>query len=101
MYSYVHNNYMKRDGSINWDSFCKETISSVYKKAYNDRRRIDLEIRFGYLTPNWMEIPECMRRNSYQEALTLEFNTGLVKRILKHNEMGYNEYLKAKGQYAA
>ena len=56
-YSYIHINYRSKDGSIDWPAVCSGTVEAVFRRAYNERRRNDLEERFGYFNPNMMEVP--------------------------------------------
>ena len=101
VYSYLHNNFRGKDGSIEWCAVCPDMIETVYRRGYNEYRRGDLDGRFSYLCPNLMELPRCMRNNSLHDALTLEYNPVLVAKIKADNEKGYQNYLTAKANYLA
>ena len=86
VYSYINN--------VNEDVDCDE-ITGVFKRAYNDCRRCDVENRFGYYNPNWLDVPTCMRERSQQEAITMGNNTVMINKLKDNNEEGYRHYKEA------
>ena len=83
----------------NWNGFCPEIMERVFKGAYNDTRRSDLQVRFGYYDPTNREIPQCMRESSLNEALNLAYDPSLVRFLEDHNGLGYSKYQRAKSMY--
>ena len=101
VYGFLHNKMKNCHWAHPWNDHSPLTASDVFKLAYNDIRRIDLELRYGYFNPNWMEVPDCMMKNSYQDAMSLPNNPKLVKMLKSSNENGYQTYYRAKGEYVA
>ena len=58
-YSYLHNS-----AHTVFSGFCPERMENIFVGAYNNVRRVDLEGRFNYYCPDWLEIPRCMRKGS-------------------------------------
>ena len=101
VYSYLHNNFCAKDGSIEWCAVCPDMINTVYRRGYNELRRGDLEGRFSCLNPNLMDLPRCMRNNTLSDVLTCEYNPVLVAQIKADNKKVYQNYLTAKANYLA
>ena len=90
-YSYLHNS-----AHGVFSGFCPERMENIFVGAYNDVRRVDLEGRFNYYCPDWLEIPRCMRKGSLCVAIDMGFKPQLTNNIKDHNETGYARYMEAK-----
>ena len=75
-----------------------DTVSGVFIQAYNEKRRSDIKERFRYYIPNKMDLPGCVRKLSYQDALNLGNKTVLMNIIKTCNENGYKNFSLAKQQ---
>ena len=101
VYSFLHNSTKSQCFSEDWTGCCKDSIVGVYKRAYNERRKADLQFRFGFENPNWMSVPECMKRKSLKQAITIMYDPILVLELKKENEEGYQKFCLAKSHYEA
>ena len=78
------------------DELDDEHIKSLYQRAYNDVRRADIEIRFGYFIGNWLDVPQCMVQGSMQWSLHIGESENYQKKIKKHIMKGKKKYCDAK-----
>ena len=101
VYAYLHNTTKVETFGEDWTAYSSESVIAVFKKAYNEKRKCDLEDRFGYYNPNWVELPTCLSRFSLQEATDIKYNPMLIKELKIKNEEGYQKFCNAKGQYNA
>ena len=76
--------------------FSPARMESVYMTAYNEIRRSDMWMRFGYYTPGWLRIPKCMELNSMKSAVDLGYDPALCTNLEKENEDGRSFYFGAK-----
>ena len=76
--------------------FNADRMESSFFNAYNKKRCVDLEERFGFYNTNWFEIPDCMGNGSLQSAVNLGYNGNLCKDLEAHNGGGHEKYLEAK-----
>ena len=79
-----------------WNGVNPDSVSGVFIQAYNEKRRVDIEDHFGFYNPNWMELPRCIRKLSYQDALNLAGKTNLMDLVKACNENGFKNYCNAK-----
>ena len=93
-YDYLQNN---KQG---WYSgFDQDIMEGVFVKAYNEKRRVELEENHGYYCPKSFELPQCMRSDSMKHAVILGDNPLMCHDLEKHNEGGYKRWLEAKKNY--
>ena len=91
IYSYLQD---KSQGFLT--GFSPARMESVYMAAYNEVRRSDMWIRFGYCTPGWLRVPKCMELNSMKLAVDLGYDPKLCTSLQKENEFGRTNYFMAK-----
>ena len=85
-----------------WQSgFNVETMERVFYNAYNEVRRVNVQERFGYYCPGWIEIPECMRKKALATAVDLGYNPKLCDELRLHNENGKKKYEEAQDNHRA
>ena len=75
--------------------FNVERMETTFFNAYNEKRRVDLEERFGFYNTDWFEIPDCMRKGFLQSAINLGYNPKLCSDLENHNSGGQKKYLEA------
>ena len=86
--------------TIGWEAgFDTGTMEKVFKTAYNEKRRVELEERHGYYSHVWVEVPKCMKLKSLRHAVLLGDNPQLCDDLAKHNKAGHNKYLEAKRNF--
>ena len=90
-YSYLHNSMHGV-----FSGFCPDNMANVFVGAYNNVRLVDLEGRFNYYCPDWLEIPKCMRKGSLQVAIDMGFKPQLTNNIKDHNKTGYVRYMELR-----
>ena len=100
-----YRNYCLKTVSINYGGLqgdvSREDIENLFRRAYNDVRRADIEMRFDYYIRNWMPIPECMRRSSLVKAYEAVEDENLQQDIEKYDMEGKKNYCLAKDQRRA
>ena len=96
VYSYFHNYMSNCHWASHFSGSSSSTVSGIYRYAYNDRRCGDLDGRFGFFNSNWMSLPECMEKGSFQEAMNLMNDRKLQNELKASNENGYKNYCEAK-----
>ena len=100
-----YRNYCLKTVSINYGGLkgdvSREDIENLFRRAYNDVRRADIEMRFDYYIRNWMPIPECMRRSSLVKAYEAVEDDNLQQDIEKYDMEGKKNYCLAKDQRRA
>ena len=90
---------MNREG---WETgFNVETMERVFYNAYNEARRVTFEERFGYYSPAWVEVPDCMTKKALHIAVDLGFNVKLCNELKEHNENGKKKYEDAQNNHRA
>ena len=102
MYTYLKSTVRTSGWAKPWHgSFSPDTVSEVFIRAYEEKRCVDMEDRFRYYDANWTALPECMKRNSYQDALNLANKPTLMSMIKACNDRGFKNYCVAKQQRRA
>ena len=96
VYSYFHNDMTNCHWASHFSGSSPSTVSGIYRYAYNDRCRGELDRCFGYFNLNWISIPECMEKGSFQEAMNLMNNKALQNQLKASNENGYKNYCEAR-----
>ena len=96
VYAYFHNGMTNCHWAKHFSGSSPSTVSSIYRYAYNDRRRGDLDYRFGFFNSNWVSLPECMEKGSFQEAMNMMNDKKLQNELKASNENGYKNYCEAK-----
>ena len=92
-------NYLQNNHN-GWESgFDANTMEQIFEKAYNEKRRVELEENYGYYSPDNMHLPKCMINDSLRHAIELGDNPKLCDDLAKHNEGGYNMYLEAMSNH--
>ena len=100
VYTFLHNNTKSQCFGENWTGCSKETITGVFKRAYNDDRRSDLKKQFGFFNSTYMSLPECMKEGSLKKATGIMYDSALVKELKEKNEEGYQRFCVAKSHYS-
>ena len=76
--------------------FSPARMESVYMAAYNEVRRSDMWMRFGYYTPGWLKVPKCMELKSMKISADLGYDPNLCSNLEKENEDGRSCYFRAR-----
>ena len=76
--------------------FSPARLESVFMSAYNEIRRSDMWMRFGYYTPGWLRVPKCMELNSMKTASDLGYYPSLCGKLEKDREEGRKQYFQAQ-----
>ena len=93
-HSYLHSN------NEDWlAGFSPARMESVFGMAYNEIRRSDIFLKFGYYTPELFIVPKCMELGSMREAVELGFNPIVDKTLSQENREGESMYHEAKKDY--
>ena len=106
-HNYIYGNYCTKAclhylqySKQGWDTgFNQTSMENVFKKAYNEKRRVECEERHGYYNLGSEAIPDCMRHGSMTNAVTLFDNPRLCKELTDHNNKGKRKYLDAKKNF--
>ena len=101
VYAHLNNSTKNECFGEGFTGCSKETITDVFVGKYNTKRQGDLEYRFQFHNPNWMTLPECMKKNSLKKALSIMYNQSLVESLKAENEEGYQRFCIAKSHYSA
>ena len=64
--------------------------------AYNDIRKCDMYMRFGYYTPVTQKVPKCMELTTMQEAVNLGYNSQVWDKLDEENMEGKKAFLLAE-----
>ena len=79
--------------------FDPNTMEQTFIKAYNEKRRVELEENHGYFCPNHFVVPQCMRNDSMKHAINLGDNPRLCSDLEMHNVGGRQRWNEAKKNY--
>ena len=79
--------------------FDPNTMEQTFIKAYNEKRRVELEENHGYFCPNHFVVPQCMRNDLMKHAINLGDNPRLCSDLEMHNVGGRQRWNEAKKNY--
>ena len=90
------NDYLQSNNDGWLSGFSPPRMESDFASAYNEIRRVDIELRFGYYHSGHFRVPKCMELSSMQEAVDLGFTPALGGLLDKENEEGKDTYFSAR-----
>ena len=71
-------------------------MESIFTTAYNEIRRADMHMRFGYYTPDTLKVPKCVELTSMQQAVDLGYNSQVWDKLDEENREGRKDFFMAK-----
>ena len=94
--SYCYMNVFNKYGIKNNVSCTKFELMSWYCRAYNESRRVDLYLRFGFVCNDNKTVPLCMEQSSRKRTLFLINNLQEAKNLSRTHDRGMLRYAKAQ-----